>query len=1111
MSSIIQTVDGPNMDSASANSGPVIPAVAHDLATKFHNLRRRYGWYLVAKALAGGLAGVGLGWLALACLDYRLELPQSLRLTLAILVGLNALVWILVASLDIVRRASSLRFAMALEAEFESLGQRLRTLLELANGKLRAPAPMLSALAHQTLARWETIQPEQILPKKRLLINLCVLAIVAACLLVCGLPAGDMRIAMWRSAGWDLPYTTLVTTPGNLTLLEGLQPEVQCELHGRPNRQVSLRYRTADEEWIDAELNGTPAPDRKDTQVFRSKLDKLRADVEYQFVTSAGQTPIYTITMQPKIVLIESSVTVQPPAYTQLPERTFNSEEVSVLAGSKVLVTLQTNRALRSVALKVGSSNNEVIDVSASRHGDGSIWKFELPSVKNLTWQFTGLGEDDAPLAPVQGKLRIRQDEAPRLDWQAPADELIVNMLAEVPMNVLISDDYGLTHAGIAFQLGETDEFILKEWTLGQSPSEATTRESTAVVTRIRLDEILPLESFALSERDFVSYYAFADDNRDGAHQHAESEVRYLDIRPLKQLYSEQDLPPAGNGGRPRSFPLLEEIISRERYLYNRTRVISRHYNAENADQLRTLERMVETQSELANFTRFLIDFLISQGNDDNEALAQAEAVMLQASDALATAAFETAILREQEAIRLLVEAKNSADIALSKAPMAVRMQLSNLQRQLINRLRRKTPPADSKLADDLRQLASEQKQLAGRVSTWLKQTSSSAAASPTTQPSPPTQTETPTVESATDSDAAKPESSQVSIEDQFKADQQGLLDRLTALNSELAEKLKTSELASERLATAVLHMDALTGTSTRGQWQDFSSLAMPLSDELRELGEHAKALSDTDATKRIASLRDLTAELAGQEIEFTNRVDNTLVDKEPAADMKSDLQVRANAIIARTATVEDLLKIAPAGGDLRQGDILDQLEKLVATQSFHDRLQASAKSAKEYEQQSQKESWGVESRDRAKDHAYMAQLLDHLHRQLVAPRIEQLRQMEGKASQLANAIGSTITNSNSQNQTGQGVGLTLPPENKAGGGEQSDKQSEEKEIGQLKMELQSQLQSAGLEELAEMLELVKAIKATRRLVRRAVLLAATSAGWVALWQVSPAHLPMSA
>ena len=273
-----------------------------------------------------------------------------------------------------------------------------------------------------------------------------------------------------------------------------------------------------------------------------------------------------------------------------------------------------------------------------------------MPSEKLIRWRFSGEGIDGTPMEPVNGRLGVRRDNAPSIRWREPADEVTVHTLAELPLDVQISDDYGdvgKRHCVSAWRSTKSTS----------SPNGVQTRTTKSPKTRLSLKEILPLESFELTERDYISYYAYAIDNRPWGTRRSESEIRYIDIRPLRQFFQEVDPPMNPGSGAGAVIVQLREIIRRERFLINRTRTLVR----EGSVDLKVIDRLVKNQSELADLTRFLAEFFISRGNDDVEALSQAEAIMLQASDSLAAAELELALMQEQDALACACRSKADA------------------------------------------------------------------------------------------------------------------------------------------------------------------------------------------------------------------------------------------------------------------------------------------------------------------------------------------------------------------------------------------------------------------------------------------------------------------
>lgn len=701
-------------------------AITLEVAQRFHGLRRRF---VITKLLANTAVAIALFaacWSMLAVGDYLWEWPLTARRILISSTSFTTIVLLGFQVWRIARDSRQRKFVGRLEQRFETLGQRLRTVLETVDGKLKAPAAMLAALGHQTLGRWETASPNQIVPQRfaiaAAVVGLVTMAVPVLSLLSLGL-ANDWRTAMLRAVGQDLPYTTLIVEPGDTQLLEGSLLTLSLELAGRTNRHVAIRYRTgSDATWTERELKTAStevtATSSSAERIVRldTQLGKLTDPVDYQYVTSAGSTPLYRVDVKPFIEVSGMHTLVTPPAYTRLEPRSFDSAEVSVLSGSQVQVTIETNHPLANALLTVGEKTSQQTPNSVSANSSATQWTFVLPSQRSLHWSFSGSGEDGTPIAPVVGRLRVRYDEAPRIEWRDPDDELKVHMLAEVPMRAQVSDDFGITAAAIVFQLGDESEFVLEQWPVAAS---ATIDEQTSapLATQVRLEEILPLESFTLSERDFVAYYAYAVDNRAGAEQRVETEVRYIDIRPLRQYFSESDDTPDGQGGGGSPVPELGELIRRERYLINRTRKIVRDPLGVNDQQLALIERMAENQSELADLTRFLAEFLIFRGSDDTEALSQAEAAMLQAADSLSAADFQLALAHEEDALRALAEARRELDSVLPKqmSPQQA-AQLRNLRRQLRQKLRREPAKNDEQLADTLQQIAAEQKSLSDDV-----------------------------------------------------------------------------------------------------------------------------------------------------------------------------------------------------------------------------------------------------------------------------------------------------------------------------------------------------------------------------------------------------------
>lgn len=1089
--------------------------ITNEVADRFHGLRRSYLTIQLTIAFLVTLAVWLFGWLVLAVVDHQWELTlNTRRIALAAVTSLAA-IWLVIRTTNILRNVRQGKFAGHLESKFGDFGQRIRTVLDTVSGRVDAPPEMLSALGHQTMGRWETLSPEQLLPKRSLIFSVVAAAVTGITCLSLMMTGTDWHTAMRRAIGAPVPYTHLSVTPGSTRVLEGTSVTVALTLTGRTDREVSIRHRQLTGEsddslaiengWRESTVSeGTRATSEgagAARAVFEVPLGKVEQTLEYQFVTSVGDSPIHRIEVQPLIEAVEVATLVTPPAYTQLDQRRLTTKRVTVLEGSEVVISVQTSHSLRTAVLQTGPAPDKMLPTTLTPGEQTNIWKFSVPSSEAIYWNFSGEGVDGTPMTAVSGRVRIRRDAVPKIAWRSPIDGLEVHTLAEVPMAIQASDDYGLAECGIVFELGDEGEFVLTGWNQDPDAPRNTTRQG--------LMETLPLESFALTEQDFISYYAFAIDNREGQPQRVESDIRFLDIRQFRQYYQEQE-PAPGNamgGGGGLRIP-LSEIIRRERFLVNRTRRLTKTSATDLQKQFGTIERMVENQSELAGLVRALTEFLVEQGNDDVSALNQAESLMLQASDSLAAGRFDLALIQENDALRALAETRRTLEILLARRlTRRQRQQLSRFSMQLRQKLRRERPKTDQEIADTMQQIATEQHQLSLFVARFLDQQATTSEPN-TESPETTETTDTPDVESQADSTQKpaqeqgnrsdsesdrSPPADQDDVDDGIPSSdpvqriferQVELLERLEVISASTEAGDEMSDLIATRLTDSMQDFDQLTSAARDNSFDEYVRNGLDAADALRELAIHIETRQPGEAVSRIAKLRDLTSQLSGYEHALSTRVASP--SDMPAAEevwnpMKLDATQFAKRTAARTLTISDVLQLPVSMGDIETSEVNDQIIRFVEETEFEERL-SDSRDVTERIAESQRPLVGYnESRDalnRAIEFAEIAERLDELYDELVTPRINFLRSAENRACQLQsmNASGGGKRPQNQKPQSSQNRSASSAEnedeeqKNAAGG----DLQEEEMDAAERQAEmrrLQEELEAAGMQELADLLD----------------------------------------
>lgn len=1020
-------------------------AITTSFAKRFQSLRRRYVLLSLGIWLSLLLATALTIWLVSAAYDYFFEASVGLR-RIILAVAALAIISIAIPSLiKLLEKSRQYRFANLLEKTFCEFGQRLRTTLDVLAGRVRGPDAMLGALANQTLGRWETVQVRQILPTRGFFVSLGALLVLSLGVLTLTNSASHWRTAMLRAAGNDASYTDMKVYPGDKKVLEGADGAARLELIGRPRRDVAVRYRTTkaegdliDNEWIEASLvaknSEGSSEENLDSLSYEIHFGKMNEDVEYQFKTSVGTTPLYRLSVQPLIRATSISIAAKSPSYTRVDERTYTTTDVTVLKGSEVRVTLATNHPLTTAKLKIGASKSTLQDAQGLNRGEKNTWTFNLPCDVGLHWSFEGTGQSEIPMEGVTGRLRIRDDVGPSLFWRSPSDGFQAHALAELPMNVVATDDYGLKKVGIVFQLGE-EEFVLKEWSQSASDSDYVPS------SKITLEQALPLESFQLTEHEYVSYYAYAVDNCEDNPHRIETDIRYIDIRPFRQTFALADEQPgefAGEGQDSLRQP-LSEIIRRQRFVINRTKRFARALPNDPTIQLSTVDRLVENQSELASLVRFLASELAERGSDGVEALGQAEALMLQAADSLSAAEFSTAFTQENDALRALVEAKNQVEITLSKNSQTMQQmrRMRELARQLRQRLRMDQPRLESQIADSLEALARDQSQITDQITTLLSDSKPDDAALSKIG------------DGKSSEEAVARVADEQAIEDEIKKQQLDLHDRFTELISGLEKQTDNSALLARRVKSANALYDEL---ERAGDWKESKSKSENLTVLLVETALHVRALAPVEPVARISELRGMAAAMGSFERQLSNRLPRIKANDNLLEGLDQSFEMLSSAAIARSETATDVLQIPVDIGDVETSEVNDSLAQFVAQTKFKELLESSRTQFQDplkLDDLSEKDvkALSEEAFNRSGEYHEAARLLAELYQKLMTPKLDQLRQLEEETSQLADMMS-----------------------NQASDGAEKDDEMQ-KEINAALKKLKDDIQDAGLENLLAILQ----------------------------------------
>jgi hypothetical protein len=766
-------------------------------------------------------------------------------------------------------------------------------------------------------------------------------------LLLAGASAVDWQ---WRAAAQraflaDEPYTHIEVKPGNLTVKEGESAVIEVAVSGRTGTEIFFFTREPNgenTEWKSESISlddGEATGEREVT--LQIPLDRIRQPLEYRIAAGSSTTGVYKIeVLYPlKIVRIESRLTA--PEYTGLAEAVAEGGNFTGLAGSKGKLLIELDRAPQTAWLEMQEvatarrrdlPSVEPVKVPLVIDGTSLTTDFELTT--DQTYTIFAQSADGMELPESKYRIRVRQDEAPQVWFETPAEALEVHTLAEILMRIRVSDDFGLSRAGIQFEVNNEEEYPLLAHdfsAIAEALEDIEAQEKAGAAparlkpqTRATLEKVLPLEFFALTQQDSVMYYAFAEDNRPNNPQRTESDLRFIDIRPFRRLYRAPD--EADGMNMPQQGPQLkslEELIARQRYGLNRSIQLDRRFKHSGASDLSGVDALIKFEGELAKSTRELAEGLEARGIDETELLYQAEASMLSATDSLSAGKYDTATLQQRDALKYLIEGRNRLEILIRKNPnraqLAALRQFDRMQQQKLRR-----PKSDE---EEAREVAQRLKELADRedfvyatipnlmASGQAQQSASSGGSGSSTAPMPMQPGE-----SGTDPKTPMPkEGDMPPPADQPAGDQpagdkpagdtpegdaqpmpaegdapaeggtpmpaapltrQELQDRQLDIGLEAREIEKllgrlegVTDLAKERMAATAEVAEQAAEALGQGTLEEARGAVGAAREQFRELAEQVDALLAKEQADRIAAAQRMAAELAQRQQDFVDRV----------------------------------------------------------------------------------------------------------------------------------------------------------------------------------------------------------------------------------------------
>ena len=616
-----------------------------------HSIKKRWRKRAIRQGFALVIITSMFFFLTFFLLEYRFDFSpffRGLGITIASLTVLYIFIQYLIR--PAFTRLDDRKLALYIEEKLPDLEDRLNSAVEVNKGILRrGENTIIDQLIDGTVDKTRIIDITTIVDRKKERI----LSYVSNGLIVLFLifmfsfsndikdVAGQFNVSLNPASEFEKEI--MVVTPGDIQIEKGESQEIIVEMKVDTDENVVLHYRMGEEIWRKLAMEKG-----LDKSVHFHQFISIHEPITYYVEFNQNHTEEYTISIYefPKVVNIDLKYVY--PEYTGIPSRTEeNTGDIHGLQGSDVTLSIQTNGTAVSGEMVI--EDGEKIPLQSL--GDG---KFST-SITLTDTGFYHIGMTDPENKnnkyPEEYQIIPVGDEPPIIDITDPKKDMRVNMVEEVLLNVIVTDDYGIHEVNLKFSINGDDE---KTEQLLDSKLEGEKTVSGSYM--------FFLEDHNLQPGDFISYYIESYDNCP-VNDREYSDMYFIEVTALDNRYTQMSNRSGGGGGggggQSPTVVNQQKIIAATWKLERTKKGLADDAFRESLDAIsQTQARLKENVEERVNSRRMSPEMLDEEMKKITEYFKSAAEEMNDAIVQLGEEDLRNAVKEEQKALNYLLKAE---------------------------------------------------------------------------------------------------------------------------------------------------------------------------------------------------------------------------------------------------------------------------------------------------------------------------------------------------------------------------------------------------------------------------------------------------------------------
>src|SRR4030095_14542094 len=185
---------------------------------------------------------------------------------------------------------------------------------------------------------------------------------------------------------------------------------------------------------------------------FKAALSNVNANTIYWFEYKGIKSSSYNITITNRPAIKITKITVSPPAYTKLPSRIIDGNEISTIAGSRIYVELEASDDLSKSFIQFTGGAPLGMELNG-KTATGSFTAFSNGTFRlNVIKDFGG--KELSNINPAEYQLRVYPDEYPKISIIEPNNsETNIQGVKDLLVRSRVTDDFGFSKMRLGYKV----------------------------------------------------------------------------------------------------------------------------------------------------------------------------------------------------------------------------------------------------------------------------------------------------------------------------------------------------------------------------------------------------------------------------------------------------------------------------------------------------------------------------------------------------------------------------------------------------------------------------------------------------------------------------------